>query len=338
MPRPKRIIFINRKPCEFFSIERVFQQVSASLQGPSFETSTVNLPFGSGIVGILLNLFFFRVPDADVLHVTGQSHFIALKLPHLKTVLTIHDLRFLRQRNPIRRFLIRKLFLEWPVRRAAVVTAVSDLTREEIIRETGCAAEKVVVASNPIRTEFLHAVHTGSESEQKVVLHIGTMANKNLENLVLALQGTELLLHVVGRLDEAQRAFLKGSGIASINSTELDADGILKAYIEADVLSFCSTFEGFGLPVIEAQAVGLPVVTSDVRPMRDIAGGAAILVDPSAPESIRKGIQTALADVDTRERLVAEGRRNVLRFLPDAVAESYRAIYDNVGIGGQTGD
>lgn len=333
MSELSKIVFINRKPCGYVSIERVFDQVSASLRDDGFATETTSLHFGSGLLGVILNLLTFKPPKSDIYHVTGHTHFICLRLPKRKTVLTIHDLRFLAHTNPLKRWFLRKLFLEWPVGSAEIVTAVSETTREAILRETSCSPEKVTVVSNPIRSEFLDVVHTSSKRERKVVLHIGTMANKNLGNLIAALKGVPCILHVVGELDSDQRRLLDSS-VEYVNTAYLDTQGMLNAYLDADVLSFCSTFEGFGLPIIEAQAVGLPVVTSDVEPLKEVAGGAAILVDPMDPESIRKGILEVLNDSKKREELERKGRENVKRYLPETIATAYQSVYSRLKCGG----
>lgn len=327
MTRKPHILFVNRKRCEFVSIERVFEQVARSLDDKRFSSETAWLTFGFGIAGIILNLVLFRRSPADIYHVTGHTHYIALRLPRDRTVLTIHDLRFLLGGGRLRRWLKRKLFLDWPVRRAAVVTAVSDTTREEIIAETGCPPEKVVVIPNPLRVEFLETVHIGSGGDRRTVLQVGTMENKNLPNLVEALKGIDCTLRIIGDLTPKQREMLDDSKMNYTNDKSLGVRQILSAYKEADLLAFVSTLEGFGLPIIEAQAIGLPVVTSRLSPMCDVAGEGALLADPSDPQDIKRCISLVLSDEGLRRRLVENGKRNVERFEAGAVAAAYEDVY-----------
>jgi glycosyltransferase involved in cell wall biosynthesis len=102
------------------------------------------------------------------------------------------------------------------------------------------------------------------------------------------------------------------------------------AYEEADIVSFCSTYEGFGLPIIEAQAMYTPVLTSDLDPMKEVSGGAAYLADPFDVESIRKGLLTIVNDDQFREEIVERGRENIQRFLPNKIAAEYERLYDEI--------
>ena len=81
------------------------------------------------------------------------------------------------------------------------------------------------------------------------------------------------------------------------------------------------------MPIIEAQAVGRPVVTSAVSPMADVAGADACLVDPQNPDSIRSGVKRILSDAGYREKLVLRGYENVKKYRADVVAEQYASLY-----------
>jgi glycosyltransferase involved in cell wall biosynthesis len=90
---------------------------------------------------------------------------------------------------------------------------------------------------------------------------------------------------------------------------------------------FASLYEGFGLPILEAQAMGRPVITSNFGAMREAAGDAALLVDPYSVEEIRAAILRIKNEPQLREELVRKGRENVERFRPEAVARQYAEIY-----------
>ena len=117
---------------------------------------------------------------------------------------------------------------------------------------------------------------------------------------------------------------------AKIDSNVSDAE-IIQAYRECDVVCFPSLYEGFGLPIIEGQAIGRPVVTSDLSPMSSIAGKGAVLVNPYSVDSITKGIVYAL---ENSESLIKEGINNVDRFSLKHIVGQYMSLYEGLKYNG----
>ena len=90
-------------------------------------------------------------------------------------------------------------------------------------------------------------------------------------------------------------------------------EAMFEAYSEADILLFCSTIEGFGMPILEAQTVGRVVVTSNISAMPEVAGDGACFVDPLSIKAIRAGIEQVLNDENYRNSLIINGLKNVKR-------------------------
>jgi glycosyltransferase involved in cell wall biosynthesis len=156
------------------------------------------------------------------------------------------------------------------------------------------------------------------------------MTNKNLERAAAALHGVRCKLYIIGEISPSQKNALETNQVAYTTRAGLSDEAIREAYRNCDLLLFPSTYEGFGLPIIEAQATGRPVVTGNICSMPEIAGGGACLVDPFDVASIRDGVMRITQNPRYRERLVETGFLNIARFSPDNIARQYADIYQEI--------
>ena len=322
-----RIIHHQRLPyAGQVSIERLFAEIRDHIP-PYFivATATSSRP-SSGLLSRLANLRFARRQVGDVHHILGDVHYLAFGLPAKRTVLTIHDCAALNRLSGWRREILRQLWFVQPMRRAAVVTSISQTTKDELRQWVGPLADKVLVIPNCVRSEFRPDPRP-FHHETPVALQVGTGSNKNLERVAEALRGSPCRLEIVGRLTEVQRALLKDIGISYLELGLVSDVQLVDAYRGCDFVIFASLYEGFGLPILEAQATGRPIITSNCSSMPEVAGEGACLVDPLDVTSIRSGIQRVIGDADYRRTLVAAGFENVKRFQPSAIAGQYAAMY-----------
>jgi len=324
--------FHRRPNTRHFSMERLFADVRSCL--PAWiECGAVVSRFESrGLMRRLYNVGEAWVRRKNVNHITGDVHYLAFGLPRRALVLTIHDCVVLNRTVGLRRWLIRLLWFEIPVRRAAVVTTISESSRREILRFTSCAPDKIVVIPNCVSQEF-SAKPRSFNAACPLILQIGTAPNKNIEALAAALSGLSCRLRIIGTPSVAQWNAIRASGIECVVHERLSAEEMTRAYTDADIVALASTYEGFGLPIVEANAVGRPVVAGNVFSIPEVAGNAACLVDPHDVESIRNGFLKVIGDREYREALVAAGFENVRRFNRDVVAEHYAAVYAMVASG-----
>lgn len=162
------------------------------------------------------------------------------------------------------------------------------------------------------------------------VLHIGTAPNKNLDRVIIAVAELPCVLVIIGRLSAGQERLLRKHQVKYENYSAVTDEEILRYYYEADIVLFVSLYEGFGLPILEAQAVGRPVVTSNREPMRSIAGQGALFVDPEDVEAIREGVRTIVSNVELQTRLFSFGLENVKRYEPEKIALEYASVYERI--------
>ena len=244
--------------------------------------------------------------------------------------MTIADLTILRTRKGLRRFIIKKLFYDLPIKKIKYITAISEATKNEIVRFTNCEEQKIRVIENPLQDILYAETDKTFNTDCPTILQIGTAPHKNIASLAKALKGVNCQLRIIGKLSEELLNELKINKIDFTNDFDLDDGEIKDEYQKADIVTFCSIYEGFGLPIIEAQAMRTPVVTSNLSPMKEVAGGAAILVNPEDTVSIRDGVLQIINDEFLRNNLVAQGLKNIKRFETARVASQYESLYREI--------
>jgi glycosyltransferase involved in cell wall biosynthesis len=327
------VTYLFRSPGTGHSIEALFDSLRHEIEHQRPITAkAIRLPFISrGIRSVWRNLRFVATLKADLFHITGDVHYAALALPARRTVLTIHDCITLKtnRHRPVQYAVFWLLWYYLPIRRAAVVTVVSEKTRQELIQYVGKIATKAIVVPNSYDPAFSYQP-TPVRQGPPVLLQIGTAPHKNLSNLILAIEGISCILVIVGPLSTATSDALRNRRITYRNHLNISRDELIQLYIDCNIVTFISIYEGFGMPVLEANAIGRPVITSTRSPMRERAAGAAHLVDPTDVAAIRAGIMRLIHDADYRYQLVDAGRTNVHQYRPAAIADQYATLYDQL--------
>ncbi len=255
----------------------------------------------------------------------------------IKQVVTVHDLNFLHHPEWISR-----AFRHWlsataipAIKKADHVATISDYVLADVHRALGIAPAK----SSRIYNGLTPLPITPRQTETaRVILGINLwQPHKNLPFLIEAFtrlrrETPTLELHLAGRLQANYRtqpefaSLLTRPGVRLLGY--LSEQELGRAYASASIVCYPSLEEGFGLPVLEAMAAGTPVVTSDASCLPEIAGGAAVLVDPLSVESIAAGIRSALDESPAESaRRIALGRQVAASFSWGEAARQYAAIY-----------
>jgi glycosyltransferase involved in cell wall biosynthesis len=323
-----KVVFFHRKPRpDFnFSVEILFAQIRKALpREVVWEVKELRY-FSNGFFKRLYIALEAALNQRDVNHITGDINFIALFLRKHRTVLTVLDLGVMNHPSPLIRKVLQLFWVVLPVNRSAVITTISEATKRELLKYVKTDPDRIKVVYVPISDAFVASPKQFNKVEP-TILQIGTKPNKNVHRLVKALTGIKCRLEIIGDVDETLERELKQANISYKASKNISSEEVLEKYKAADILSFVSTYEGFGMPIVEANAIGRVVVTSNILSMPEVAGNAAHLVDPYNITSIREGILKVIEDDAYRENLIANGYINRKRFDVVEIAGKYTEIY-----------
>ena len=288
--------------------------------------------------------------DLDLYHAT---HYVLPMVVPCKAVVTIHDIihllypEFLPSRLA---FFYAQRMIRSSLARASRVISVSQSTRSDLLRYFDVDGRKIEVVYNGVDTAF-HRRLPPEEIAQRLaalgvrrpyVLFVGNpKPHKNLDNVIqafakaLSIHDFEGELVCVGGEPQADlrirhRAEAAGVG-ARLRLLGTVADDALPAiYQGATLFAYPTLYEGFGLPVVEAMASGVPVITSNTSALREIGEGYAQLVNPLDVEALARAIAHLMADPEHRKSLVELGRRRAREFNWERAARRTLAIYRSV--------
>lgn len=326
-----KILYIYRNNSKGFSIGNVFRPIEEEMRKYA-DVDSIYMPCSTvSPLSILRNCWcaFKKVLKGhyDVIHITGDVHYLTFALWMFRNVVvTVHDIgHYIHAQNYFKRKLLFFLCVI-PLKFASCITFISEKTKSEVMGVIDLQKQRVQIIPNPISKRFSYH-KKNMNIQMPIILHIGTGENKNLNKSIEALKDMNCELRIIGRLNERQLDALNKSGIHYTNSFDLNNDEIIQEYILCDIVNFPSYYEGFGMPILEGQAVGRVVVTSNLSPMKDIANGSCIIVDPFNLESMKQGYIEA---INNNEYYVLKGLDNVKRFAINAIADKYFELYHTI--------
>jgi glycosyltransferase involved in cell wall biosynthesis len=283
---------------------------------------------------------------ADLIHAPSPSAVPPVR-PGQRLVVTVHDVAFRlhpAMYPPPWRALYR-LGLRRALRRADAILAPSRHTAEDLVR-SGAERRRVHVtplaASLPSPSEDPEPVLDGLEIPRPYLLFVGTLEpRKNLVRLVRAYRraidagGLTHGLVLAGPLGWKagpvhREIAVPGPGRIALTG-RVDAPTLDALYRGADLFCYPSLYEGFGLPVLEAMARGVPVVCSNTSSLPEVAGSASVQVDPTSVPDLSDAIARILGDAAERDRLAAAGPVRAATFSWDHTANETLAAYREVG-------
>ncbi|RRO24661.1 glycosyltransferase family 4 protein [Flavobacteriaceae bacterium 14752] len=323
-----KVNYINRKPrIGNYSIEFIFKTVSSNLSRHFIVNTSEVKKYGGSPFVLFVNLVFFK-RQKGIYHITGDVHYMALRSGK-KTVLTVHDVNSILKGNFFKKIYFKVIWFYLPALIVNKITVISEFSKSELCSIIPFAKNKISVIPNPISEIFnFHSLNFNSEKPN--VLCVGTKDNKNLLRIFDAVASINCQVTIIGKLNADQLIKLESLKIEYICMSNLDDKQMIAAYIEADVLCFPSTYEGFGMPILEAQAMGRPVLTSNIGAMKEVASNSACLVNPYSVKSIKEGLEKIISDKEFRNNLIEEGLKNIQRFKLSKIVNQYESIYHSL--------
>lgn len=324
------VTFFFRKPFkDYFSIEHLFGFIMSALPAHVRYKSYFLKRMSQGFINRVLNCFEVIRKQNQVNHITGDVHYISFLMNKKRTLLTIHDLEVLKRLKGLSRFVVRLFWFTLPAWRVRYITVISAFTKQELLKIVNVKSEKVIVIYDCV-SPLIQACPAEFNKHKPKILHVGTAHNKNLGRLIEALEGLDITLVIVGRLRDHHKMLLEKYKTDYQNYFNLPYEEVIERYNDADIVSFVSLYEGFGMPIIEAQTVGRPVITSNVTSMPEVAGDSALLVDPEDVGQIRQAVIRLIEDENLRNELVKKGFENIKRFSPTMIALNYTKLYERM--------
>ena len=241
------------------------------------------------------------------------------------------------------------------IRKATHVICVSEATKKDLMQYLAVAEEKITVIYNGIdHSVFKPSPVNDGRFSAPYVLYVGSeRPRKNLVCLLRAFAAIKdrgprfasLRLRKVGSAGRSKK--FRTTTLEEARRLGIDRDidfvghvsdqDLAVVYSNAVALVYPSLYEGFGLPVVEAMASGCPVVASNISSLPEVAGSAALLVDPHDPAGFAEALQSVILDRDLRTRLCGDGLRRARDFSWDNAASATYAVYEGVLTGAKRG-
>ena len=262
------------------------------------------------------------------------------------TVITIHDLADLRLRKYGRvRTLYRRFANTTGARMAERVLTVSEHSKRDIVSLLKMPADKVVVVYPGVSEIFRPLSKSDCQDDLRERYSIsapfilapgGILPNKNISRLIVAFalrRDTSQLLVLTGAFDASigrsiqQQIFELGLQGKVLLTGHVPTGDMPRFYSACDAVAYVSLYEGFGLPLLEAMACGAPVVTSTTSSLPEVAGDAALLVDPYDTHAIAQGLERVLTDQSLRQKLIEHGHKRAKDFTWRRTALETLSVY-----------
>lgn len=327
------VVFYSQKAKRPLSGKNISAKILPSINRYTFEQ--INLPKA------------LTQEKVDVYHATGNMG-IPL-FPLVPAVLTVHDIIPILTKDYFKyskyKFLSKFSYLfrlKTSLSKAEKIITVSEFTRKTLVDNLGVKPSKikVIYSGAPQVSRQSNKLPSGLKSGQYILNQGGMDIRKNLNCLIRAFAGVipkapKLKLVITGGNDDIEEGLRKEAKILGVEDSVLFTDYVEEEILwslirQANCICYPSLIEGFGGPVLEGYAAGVPVITSKTSSLLEVSGQAAYLVDPKREEEITRAILEVIKDKNLRKKLIDRGKQRIRQFSWKKTGEKIINIYKEV--------
>ena len=314
---------------ENYSLEKYFRELFVNHRKKNFVYNLKICPVTStNIFNRIYLIFWAYFQQGDINHICGDINFISSLLNKKKTIITIADNYSMVRLKGLKKLLYYIFWLKLALSNCTRIISISSKTSKEILKYFPQYKKKIIKIDICIQKIFKKKLQNITNIPK--ILIIGTAANKNFYNSILAISKIHCEVLIVGKLDERKLFLLKKLKVKYSNYLNLSDHEVYKVYCKSDILLFASMYEGFGMPILEAQAVGRPVITSNIEPLTYVAGKGAFYVNPGSVISIRFAIKKIISNKTLRKKLIIDGLDNIKRFSVKSILQQHYDCYEEI--------
>lgn len=314
------------------SITRSFEPLIENLRLNN-NVKEYRVPYsGANPINVIKNIIFVykHRTKSGINHITGDIHYCILGLLGVKSVLTIHDdYAIIKAPNIFNKIYKFIFWMYLPIKLSNKTLFITEATKRKVEKYIK-SSNTAVITQHSINKGFVSTPYIFNTKKPRV-LQIGATFQKNLETTIKALNGIDCHLRIIKKINTNQIKLLNDCNIEYSNVYNLTDLEIIEEYKKADIVVFPSLYEGFGMPIVEAQAIGRPVVTSNLAPMNWVAGdGAWLLNNPLDIDEYKQILLEIINNPIERNRRINKGFENIIRFSIDNITKQYINLYNKV--------
>ena len=327
-----RVLYIYRHSDMGYSIGRVFKPIEEEMKKYA-EVDSIYLPIPNySLRGLWKNIRAarkaVRQKHYGIVHITGAEHYLIPFLHGQKVVVTVHDIMYYFYLRGLKKRIWKFLFVN-TLNKANYVTFISQFSKDQVLSVTKNLQNDSCVIHNAVDKLF-QSYPKVFDVDCPTILHIGTLERKNLARTIEAISDIKCKLRIIGKQSTEILKKLKEHNIDYSIAYGLSDEEILDEYKKCDIVNFVSLFEGFGMPILEGQATGRVVITSNISPMNEVAGDGAVLVNPLDVDDIKSAYQQIIKNPVLRSQIINNGKENIIKFQLYDIVQKYLRIYRQI--------